>query len=85
MVRTQIQLTEEQAQTLKVIAQEQGISMAELIRQSVDSFIRARRQPTLDEKRQKALAIVGQFSSGVPDLSTEHDRYLAEAYGDFGE
>ena len=85
MVRTQIQLAEEQAQILKAMAQEQGVSMAELIRQSIDSFIRSRNQPTLDEKRQRALAIVGQFVSGVPDLSTEHDRYLAEAYGDFGE
>jgi len=85
MVRTQIQLTEEQAQILKEMSREKGVSMAELIRQSIDSFIRFRNQPTLAEKRQKALAIVGQFSSGVPDLSTEHDRYLAEAYGDFGE
>ena len=85
MVRTQIQLTEEQVQILKALALERGVSMAELIRQSVDSFIRSRNQPTLDEKRQKALAIIGQFSSGVPDLSTNHDHYLAEAYGDFGE
>ncbi|MBI1878607.1 MAG: ribbon-helix-helix domain-containing protein [Chloroflexi bacterium] len=85
MVRTQIQLTEEQSQTLKAIAQEQGVSIAELIRQSIDRFIRSRNQPTLDERRQRALSIVGIASSGVPDLATEHDRYLAEAYGNFGE
>ncbi|MBE7556515.1 MAG: CopG family transcriptional regulator [Anaerolineales bacterium] len=84
MIRTQIQLTEEQSQTLKEMAQERGVSMAELIRQSIDNFIRTRNQPTLEEKRRRALSIVGQFASGVPDLSTEHDRYLAEVYGDFG-
>ncbi|GAB4411344.1 MAG: hypothetical protein Fur0044_05310 [Anaerolineae bacterium] len=85
MIRTQIQLTEEQSQTLKEMAQERGVSMAELIRQSIENFIRARNQLTREEKRRKALAIMGQFSSGVSDLSTNHDQYLAEAYGDFGE
>ncbi|MCK6627221.1 MAG: ribbon-helix-helix domain-containing protein [Anaerolineae bacterium] len=85
MIRTQIQLTEEQSRTLKEMAQERGVSMAELIRQSIENFIRARNQLTREEKRRKALAIMGQFSSGVSDLSTNHDQYLAEAYGDFGE
>jgi len=85
MVRTQIQITEEQAQALKEIARERGISMAELIRQSIDGFIRARNQPTLEERRRRALSIIGIASSGVSDLATEHDRYLAEAYGDFGK
>jgi predicted nucleic acid-binding protein len=52
MIRTQIQLTEEQSKTLKEMAQERGVSMAELIRQSIDNFIRARNQLTLEEKRQ---------------------------------
>jgi len=85
MVRTQIQITEEQAQALKEIARERGISMAELIRQSIDGFIRARNQPTLEERRRRALSIIGIASSGVSDLATAHDRYLAEAYGDFGK
>lgn len=82
MIRTQIQLTEEQSQTLKELAQEQGVSLAELIRQSIDNFIRARNQPTSDEKRRRALSIIGIASSGVTDLATNHDYYLAEAYGD---
>ena len=40
MIRTQIQLTEEQAQRLKTLAAEQGKSVAELIRQSVDETIK---------------------------------------------
>jgi hypothetical protein len=83
MVRTQIQLTEEQSQILKMRALEQGISMAELIRRCIDSYIRSINQPTLDERRQRALSVVGRFTSKETDLSTEHDRYLAEVYGDF--
>jgi hypothetical protein len=85
VIRTQIQLTEEQSETLKAMAREKGMSVAELIRRSIDSFIRSTGQLTLDEKRQRALSIVGQFQAEVTDLSAEHDRYLAEAYGDFGQ
>ena len=85
MIRTQIQLTKEQAETLKTISREKGISVAELIRRSIDNFIRSTGQLTPDEKRRRALSVVGQFQAGVTDLSTEHDRYLAEAYGDPGQ
>ncbi|MCI0395021.1 MAG: ribbon-helix-helix domain-containing protein [Chloroflexi bacterium] len=85
MVRTQVQLTEEQSQILKRIALEQGVSIAELIRQSVDGFIQSINEPTLDEKRQKALAIAGKYSSNVTDLSVNHDKYLAETYADWNE
>ncbi|MCY4079563.1 MAG: hypothetical protein OXF54_04915 [Caldilineaceae bacterium] len=33
-----------------------------------------------EERRRRALSIVGAFSSGVDDLSVNHDHYLAEAY-----
>jgi predicted DNA-binding protein len=39
MIRTQIQLTEEQAARLKAVAARRGISMAEVIRQAVDSAV----------------------------------------------
>ena len=32
------------------------------------------------ERRRRALAAIGRFRSGVTDLSTEHDKYLDEAY-----
>ena len=44
MVRTQIQLTEEQARRLKALAAEQGVSMAELIRRSVDTVLNGERR-----------------------------------------
>jgi len=79
MVRTQIQLTEEQAHKLKRLAANEGRSVAELIRISVDAMLAATPVLGSDELRQRALAIVGQFS-GPHDLAAEHDRYLAEAY-----
>lgn len=33
-----------------------------------------------EARRRRALSIVGAFSSGVDDLSVNHDKYLAEAY-----
>ncbi|MFH1703720.1 MAG: CopG family transcriptional regulator [Nitrospirota bacterium] len=41
MVRTQIRLTEEQAKTLKKLASTRHLSVAELIRQAVDSIIQS--------------------------------------------
>ncbi|MCY3898842.1 MAG: hypothetical protein OXF86_09745 [Caldilineaceae bacterium] len=88
MVPTQILLTENQARILEQIAAEQGTTVTELIRQSIDDMIRYRtdisggKQIDADreERRRRALSVVGAFSSGVDDLSINHDQYLAEAY-----
>lgn len=77
MVRTQIQLTEQQAQALKEIAARQGVSMAELIRESVDRIIDERERK---EKWRSALATMGRYRSGLSDVSANHDEYLAEDY-----
>ena len=76
MVRTQIQLSERQLRRLKAIAQQQGVSVAELIRRAIDAKLLA------DENdiRTRALQVVGQFADTASDVSTEHDRYLAEAF-----
>lgn len=34
------------------------------------------------ERRRRAIAAAGQFRSGVADLSSDHDRYLAESYAE---
>ncbi|MCI0396311.1 MAG: CopG family transcriptional regulator [Chloroflexi bacterium] len=80
MVRTQIQLTEEQSEMLKRIAADQDKSVAELVRQSVDNFIRLTEGVSLEERRRRAIAAAGKFRSGLADVAVEHDRYLVEAY-----
>jgi len=80
MIRTQVQLTEEQARTLKALAAERQSSVAELIRQSVDSFIARSIGVSTDERRRRAIAAIGRYSSGSSDGSIRHDVYLAEAY-----
>lgn len=82
MVRTQIQLTEEQAKKLKRLASSQQLSMAELIRQAVDQLITTSTVVDREERRKRALAAAGRFRSGLGDLSTEHDKYLEEAFSD---
>lgn len=80
MVRTQIQLSEKQAKALKRLATRRNVSVAELIRQAVDEQLRVAGNIDPDEKKRRALSIAGRFNSGLADLSTEHDRYLAEAF-----
>ena len=81
MVRTQIQLNETQAKALKDLAAKQHISVAELIRQAVDDRLRAAGSIDLVERKRRAIAAAGRFHSGHSDLSSAHDRQLAEVYG----
>ncbi len=78
MIRTQIQITEEQARSLKRLAAKEGKSVAELIRISVDNLLRAGGTPDPNIARQKALAAAGTLN-GPENLAEEHDKYLAEA------
>lgn len=80
MVRTQIQLTEVQARVLKRLAAAGNISMAEVIRRSIDQTLAASRAPSADDRRARALSVVGAFRSGKPDLARRHDEALAEAF-----
>lgn len=78
MVRTQVQLTEEQIEALKGIAARMNVSLAELIRRGVQQVIGAKLEPTDTERRRRARAWFGRFHSGLGDLSSRHDDYLAE-------
>lgn len=77
MVRTQVQLPEEQVQRLKALAQEEGVSLAELVRRAVEGYLLERENGGFSERAERALAVVGRFASGLTDVSQEHDRYLA--------
>jgi predicted transcriptional regulator len=78
MIRTQIQLTPEQARALKRLAAKEGKSVAELIRQSIDTMLQTGGLRNQKNLRQKAVEAAGKFH-GPEDLAEKHDAYLAEA------
>jgi predicted transcriptional regulator len=80
MVRTQIQLTEEQAKTLRKLASSRHLSIAELIRRAVDHLIKSNTVVDTGERRKRAIDAAGRFGSGVSDVSTAHDKHLVEAF-----
>ena len=78
MIRTQVQLSEQQAEKLKRIATRRGVSMAEVIREAVD------RLPDRDdpaERWARARSVLGTFHDveGRTDVSVRHDEYLADS------
>jgi len=82
MVRTQIQITERQAQKLHTVASRQGISIAEVIRRAIDAALAHEVIPDQEEIRRRARAAVGKFADTATDVSVQHDRYLTEAFGE---
>lgn len=79
MVRTQIQLSEDEAVAVKRLARERSISMAAVIRIAVDEYVEREASPSLAESWQRSLAALGGFRSGGADLSTNHDDEFAAA------
>lgn len=81
MIRTQIQLTEEQARRLRKESARRGVSVAELVRTLVDRGLEEDATGREDRYR-RAASLVGQFRDrdGARDVSRRHDDYLAEAF-----
>jgi Arc/MetJ-type ribon-helix-helix transcriptional regulator len=75
MVRTIIQLPEEQAAALEQEARRRGVSKAALVREAL-SLLLARGGH--DAVVERALRAAGSGASGVRDLGERHDDYLAE-------
>lgn len=86
MLRTQVQLTEEQDRLLADLGRERRVSKAELVRRAVDRFL-AEEVVTRgsEEQRRIALNAAGRFRSGVHDTARRHDEALAETFGETGE
>ena len=82
MVRTQVQLTESQARTLRRIARREGVSMSEMVRRAVDQVVVSERMGNRDEIKKRAIAAIGRGHSGIGDLSARHDEYLARSYSE---
>jgi uncharacterized protein YgbK (DUF1537 family) len=91
MIRTMVQLTEEQMKALKELAKARKTSVAKLVRESVAQYVvAAPKQASMEEKRKRALAFIKYIEDhpqefrdieGKTDVSINHDKYLAEIYG----
>ncbi len=79
MIRTQVQLTDEQAARVKELAHASNVSMAAIIRKALDQFI-LKQEPDRRTLYRQALATVGKYKAGAPDISIEHDRYLEQEF-----
>jgi len=77
MVRTQIQLSEGQAQALKELSQRTGVSIAALMRKAADKLIEEGAQ---GRGLRAGLEVAGKYSSGAHNIAAEHDRYLDQAW-----
>ncbi|MEI8132596.1 MAG: CopG family transcriptional regulator [Leptolinea sp.] len=80
MIRTQIQLTPEQARDLKRMAAKEKKSISKLIRLSIDAMIHSKGMFSQNDLRQRAIAVAGQLR-GPETLAANHDDFLSEAYG----
>lgn len=93
MVTVEIQLSDEQARRLDQVAQTEGVSLEEVVRRSIERYVmeqeatphRALDRAELAELRRRSLALVGKYGSDASDVSENHDRYLADIYGDVTE
>ncbi len=81
MLRTQILLTPTQAAALRQAAAAERRSMADLVRDAVDAWLRQRGTANRDDIRRRSLAALGRSRSGVGDLGSAHDRHLNDAFG----
>ena len=82
MVKTQVQLPEDDLTELRKIAAEEGVSVSELVRRGVKQVLGGKRKPSREELWERASRVVGRYHSGCTDIGRRHDDYLAEAYAD---
>jgi len=89
MIRTQIQLEEKQYRILQEMAGAYNVSMANIIRQSVDLWIEREThlKPNREKLVEQALSVVGiaEDTENLTDISINHDKYFDEAYDYFTE
>jgi hypothetical protein len=69
----QIYLQPDQERILRALAERERVSVAELIRRSVDRYVRELLPPDEDP----SLGLIGLGHSGRPDLSARHDELVA--------
>jgi Arc/MetJ-type ribon-helix-helix transcriptional regulator len=80
MRRTQIQLSDAQAESLRRATKKRGVSMAELVREAVDTLLDEEAEVSHGERVRRALDACGKLGSGHSDVAENHDAHLVEAY-----
>lgn len=80
MVKTQVQLPEEDLAELRRMAAEEGVSVSELVRRGVKQVLDAKGKPSREELWERASKVIGKFRSGKTDIGQRHDDYLAEDF-----
>ncbi len=75
--KTQVYFPEELHRQLKEYAKQQGVSMAEVIRQATTQLLLSQSHPPEDSEHDPIHGIVGMIKgAGVTDASQDHDRYI---------
>ena len=92
MIRTMIQLTEEQLRALKEMAKARKTSVAKLVRESVAQYVvTTNKEVEREEKRRRALEFIKYIEEhpeefrdieGKTDVSINHDKYFVQAIED---
>jgi Arc/MetJ-type ribon-helix-helix transcriptional regulator len=80
MVRTQIQLTEQQHRRLRRWVRARGISLSEAVRRDVTAHLaREASAPSRQHLARAALAVCGKYEDprGDARVAAKHDRHLA--------
>ena len=70
----QIYLQPRQDRALRLLAQREGVSLAEVVRRSLDHYIESEFPPEKDP----SLQLIGLGRGSRSDLSENHDRVVAE-------
>ena len=92
MIRTMVQLTEEQLKALKELAKARKTSVASLVRESVEKYVTtATEEAEREEKWHQALEFLDYINDhseefqdieGKTDVSINHDKYFVQAIED---
>ena len=79
MIRTQVQLDEDQYERLKALATSRSQSLSQLVRESVERLLA---ESGRRESWERLLEAAGSCHDpeGTRDVSTRHDEYLLESY-----
>lgn len=76
MVRTIIQLPEDQAAALERAARRRGVSKAAVVREALGMLLA---QENGNPAGERAIRAAGAGASGLHDLGERHDDYLAQS------